>query len=78
MLKYTLVENKEGNVRYRYFPEGGADYGTVSFNAKTGNVSIEALAKNDRHQRYVLKMFKRIREMANNGSFEKEGLVAWH
>lgn len=78
MLKFTMVENKNGKVSYRYFPEGGSDYGTVTFSEKTGDASIETLAKNDRHQRYALKMFKRIREMANNGSFEKEGIVAWH
>ena len=78
MLKFTMVENKEGNVRYRYFPEGGADYGIVAFSEKTGDGSIEALAKNDRHQRYAMKLFKRIREMASKGSFEKEGTVAWY
>lgn len=78
MLKFTMVENKEGNILYRYFPEGGADYGVVSFSEKTGDGSIETLAKNDRHQRYAMKLFKRIREMASKGSFEKEGIVAWY
>jgi hypothetical protein len=73
-----MVENKEGKVLYKYFPEGGADYGIVAFSEKTGDASIETLAKNDRHQRYALKLFKRIREMASNGSFEKEGIVAWY
>lgn len=78
MLKFTMVENKEGNVLFRYFPEGGVDYGVVSFNEKTGDGSIETLAKNDRHQRYAMKLFKRIREMASKGSFEKEGIVVWY
>ena len=78
MLKFTMVENKEGNVLYRYFPEGGADYGVIFFSEKTGDGSIETLAKNDRHQRYAMKLFKRIREMASKGSFEKEGIVAWY
>lgn len=78
MLKFTMVENKNGKASYRYFPEGGADYGTVTFSEKTGDGSIETLAKNDRHQRYAMKLFKRIREMASKGSFEKEGIVAWY
>jgi hypothetical protein len=78
MLKFTMVENKDGKVSFRYFPEGGSDYGVVSFNEKTGDGSVETLAKNDRHQRYALKMFKRIREMASKGSFAKEGIVAWY
>jgi hypothetical protein len=73
-----MVENKDGKVSFRYFPEGGSDYGVVSFNEKTGGGSVETLAKNDRHQRYALKMFKRIREMASKGSFAKEGIVAWY
>lgn len=78
MLKFIMLERNENNVLYRYFPEGGSDYGIVSFNEKTGDVSIETAAKNDKHQRYALKMFKRIREMASNGSLEKEGIVAWY
>lgn len=78
MLKFTIIENKNSKISYKYFPEGGADYGIVSFNEKTGDSSIETLATNDRHQRYALKMFKRIIEMASNGSFEREGIVAWY
>ena len=78
MLKFTMVENKEGKVLYEYFPEGGTESGLVSFNEKTGTVGVETLAKTDKHERYALKLFKRIREMASNGNFEKEGIVAWY
>ena len=78
MLKYILVRKNEGDVLYRYFPEGGADYGIVSFSEKTGDVSIETLAKSDKHGRYALKLFKRIRDMASKGAFEEEGTVAWY
>ena len=78
MLKFTLVENKQGKVLYKYFPEGGADYGIVAFSEKTGDSSIETLAKNDKHGRYATKLFKRIREMASKGTFEEKGIVAWY
>ena len=78
MLKFTLVENKQGKVLYKYFPEGGADFGIVSVNEKTFDASIETLAKNDKHGRYAMKLFKRIREMESKGTFEKEGIVAWY
>ena len=78
MLKFVLVEEKEDRVVYEYYPEGGSEYGTVSFDKKTGNGGIETLADNDRHQRYAMKALKRIREMASNKSFEKEGMVAWY
>ena len=76
MLKYVLIENAGDVVRYEYFPEGESDSGIVSF--RDGKVSIETLAKNDRHERYALKLFKKIREMASTGTFEKEGIVAWY
>ncbi len=76
MLKYVLIDNAGGVVRYEYFPEGESDSGIVSF--RDGKCSIESLAKNDRHERYALKLFKKIREMASNGTFEEKGIVAWH
>ena len=76
MLKYVLIENAGNAVRYEYFPEGESDSGIVSFN--DGKFSIEYLAKNDRHERYALKLFKKIREMASSGTFEEKGIVAWH
>ena len=78
MLKFTLVENKQGKIAYKYFPEGGADYGMVSFNEKTGDASVETLAKNDKHGRYAMKLFKRIREMTSKGTYETEGTIAWY
>lgn len=78
MLKFNMVDKKEGKVLYEYFPEGGTESGVVSFDEKSGDVSIESLAKNDRHERYAVKMFKRIREMASKGTFDKEGIVAWY
>ena len=78
MLKFAMVENKEGKVLYEYFPEGGTESGLVSFDVKTGAVGIETLSKKDKHERYALKMFKKIREMASNGNFEKEGTIAWY
>lgn len=78
MLKFNMVDSNDGKVLYEYFPEGGADSGIVSFSEKNGDISIESLAKNDRHERYALKMFKKIRDMASKGTFEKEGTVAWY
>lgn len=78
MLKFVMVEETKNRVLYEYHPEGGSESGTVSFNKHTGDGSIETLADNDKHQRYAMKALKRIREMASNKSFEKEGMVAWY
>ena len=79
MLKFTMVENNQGKILYKYFPEGGSDFGIVSFSEKTGDASIENLSKNDRHGRYAMKLFKRIRETTSkNGVLETEGTIAWY
>lgn len=79
MLKFSMVENNQGKVLYKYFPEGGADFGIVSFNEKTKDTNIESLAKSDKHGRYAMKLFKRIREMASKyGALETEGIIAWY
>ena len=78
MLKFKIVENEQGKLVYRYYPEGNEDFGEVSYDEKTGICSIEILANNDRHKRYALKMMSRIRAMKANGTFEAEGMVAWY
>ena len=78
MLKFALIEERENKVFYEYYPEGGSESGIVSFNKQTGDGSIETVADNDKHQRYAMKALKRIREMASNKSFEKEGMIAWY
>lgn len=76
MLKFVLTKEKNNYVQYEYFPEGGSHSGLVSF--VDGQCSIDALAENDKHKIYAMKMFKRLREMATKGSFDKDGIVAWY
>lgn len=77
MLKYNLVRDDESKLIYEYFPEGKEPSGFVSYSKITGECKIEELSDNDRHQRYALKMLKKIREFANNQMFKTEGVVAW-
>lgn len=77
MLKYNLIQENKNEVLYEYFPEGSDAAGIVVYNKETKECSIKTLSKDDKHQRYALKMFKRIREFASNGTFEKDGIVAW-
>lgn len=76
MLKYALIESKDGKVRYQYHPEGSSTFGIVSFS--DGKYSIEILAENDKHERYVLKMLKKLREMVKNKVFVSDGSIAWY
>jgi hypothetical protein len=68
----------EDELQYEYFPEGGTASGIVAYNKETGKCNIKKLSEEDKHQRYALKMFKRIREFASSDSFQKEGIVAWY
>ena len=77
MLKYELIEEDESKALYKYFPEGGKESGIVAIDKKSGECSIENLSSNDRHQRYALKMFKRLKEALESKKFEKAGIVAW-
>jgi hypothetical protein len=58
------------------FPEGGSVSGRISL--CNGKFSIDSLAENDRHQIYAMKLLRKIREMASNGVFEEEGMIAWY
>jgi len=78
MLKFKLIERREGKLVYRYFPEGKEDYGVVSYDKRTDTTTIETLAKEDEFQWYALKMLSRIRKMKEKGSFDTEGMVAWY
>ena len=65
-------------VQYRYFPEGKAESGLVSFNKKTKEFSIVSLPEIDRHKVYALKMVTRIRKNITEDSFENDGIIAWY
>ena len=78
MLKFTLIDAAQTNRKYRYYPEGGAVYGIVSFEEGTGEAEIVKLAENDQHGIYAAKMFSRLRKMARTGEYEKTGMIAWY
>ena len=78
MLKFALIEENQSTVLYEYHPEGGTEFGVISLDKKTGECHIETEAENDIYKRYAMKLIKRIREMYNNKSFEKEGMIAWY
>ena len=78
MLKFILEKETDKEVIYRYYPEGTEDAGLVSYDKERKECSIVTLSAQDRHQRYACKMFARIRTYATQGSFEKEGKIAWY
>lgn len=77
MLKFKLIRETEKELIYEYFPEGGSASGYAAYNKETGECNIIEQAENDKHNRYALKMLKRLREFASNKAFRTEGIVAW-
>lgn len=75
-MKYCLVEKTVNMVRYKYFPEGRASFGVVSY--CDGQICIEMLADNDRHEIYAFHFIKKIKEMVLGGAWEETGVVAWY
>lgn len=78
MLTYALLNENGNELQYEYFPEGGTAPGVVSYNKETGECYINKLSEKDKHQMYALKLFKKIRDFERNGSFQKEGMIAWY
>ena len=78
MLRFILIEETAEIVVYKYFPENGKYSGVISYHKKTDKFNIVTLPGVDKHQRYALKMFSKIRDCANNNYFQEEGLVCWH
>ena len=78
MLKYVLERETDDEMVYRYFPEGKTDSGLVSYNKKTGELSVIELAPGEKFRTYALKMFYKIRTIIANGEFRQSGIVAWY
>ena len=68
-----LTENK---VSYRYYPEGGDEYGIVSLMRKTGK-RIHDLFCPDAISSYAGQAWRRLEEYQTKNHFPEEDLVAW-
>ena len=78
MLKYELVENTAQAVTYRYFPDGGATFGTLTVSKRDNSVLKEDVADNDSYRLYFVKMYKRIKEFTESNTFKDKGIIAWY
>lgn len=75
MLTYKLAEETEMHITYHYFPEGKEEFGTVTFEKKTGKVSDIVLAKTDEVKWYANHM---IEEFTAHNEFQRSGTIAWY
>jgi len=72
------MEKMGNKLIYYYYPENENRFGVVSFDLESKECMIVKLSENDRHQIYALKLFRRMREFADNNFFEEEGSVVWY
>ena len=66
----------EEKVSYRYYPEGGKEYGIVSLNRKTGE-RVHDKPCPDTMSSYAGQAWARLDEYQEANRFPKKDLVAW-
>ena len=77
MERHQLVELTDDVVRYKYFPEGGNEYGIVSVNRKTRKRDIEQPASNY-PMSYAFHACRAIERYIDEGNFPAKGMSAWY
>lgn len=78
MLLLKLVEETSSKVVYDYFPEQKENFGTITIDKITGEVTDVKVSSNDLHERYMHHAVSRIIEFFKNGTYNKEDIIAWY
>ena len=64
-------------VSYRYYPEGGEEYGIVSLNRKTGERILDLPCPNSISM-YVGQAWRRLEEYQSENRFPEKGWTMWY
>ena len=72
-----LVELTDNKATYRYYPEGGQEYGIVSLNRKTGERIHDKICPNSISM-YAGHTWRRLEEYQATGEFPKRAQIAWY
>lgn len=67
----------EERVSYRYYPEGGEEYGIVSLDRKTGK-RIHDLPCPDTISSYAGQAWRRLEEYQREGNFPEKAMIMWY
>lgn len=78
MLILKLLSQDSGKIVFNYYPEGKEDFGTLSLNEHTGEISVISVPECDEFGRYRIHAIKRIKEYFQNKHFELEDIVVWY
>ena len=77
-MEYIVLEElTDDRVAYRYYPEGGSEYGVVSLMRKTGEL-IHDKPCPDSIFMYVEHAWQRLEEYQEKGNFPEKGMIAWY
>ena len=64
-------------VSYRYYPEGGEEYGIVSLNRKTGERILDLPCPNSISM-YAAHAWRRLEEYQSRNCFPEKGWTMWY
>ena len=78
MLLLKLVNEKDSEVVYNYFPEQGEQFGSVIISKTTGEIIDAQIAENDLHRRYLHHAVSKVVEFYENDVYEDKAVVAWY
>ena len=77
MLRYKLLWERDNEVAYEYYPEGGLEAGVIIYDTHSKEFVLEKPAQNDAARTYAGMMATRIREFPKTNGFKQDGIVAW-
>lgn len=78
MLKLKLMNRYDGKIVFNYYPDENNDFGTISINEGTGEISVLSKAENDEFGNYKVHAIKRIKEYFKNKNYLLEDIVTWY
>lgn len=78
MLTLELVEECDGTLVFNYYPEGKAEFGTVSINKDTGEILVLKTPSVDKFGIYKVKALSTLRKYYASGEYRGKDTVAWY
>ena len=80
-MEYIVLEKLTDDiVAYRYYPEGGQEYGIISLNRKTGERIHDKPCSDEKYyiSMYAGQAWRRLDEYQAAGEFPKRAQIAWY
>lgn len=78
MLTFELMENTLTEVTYKYFPDGGKDFGIIKVRKKDNAIITKIIANEDDFEWCLLHMYQKIKDYIESNEFKEKGTIAWY